>query len=81
MSDTLLRQLDLIEPGDLVVYRGSIESAHGLWLAIPCGCGICRAADVYGLRQIPFTLIDPWGEQAGPFHVRPSSVTRSAGCG
>ncbi|GAB2714646.1 hypothetical protein [Streptomyces bullii] len=81
MSDTLLRSLDLIEPGDLVLYHGTFECCHGLWLAIPCTCGICDAMDAFGVADPRFALIDPWGELSGPFHVRRKSVTRSAASG
>jgi hypothetical protein len=79
--DTLFRSLDLIEPGDLVVYHGSIEDAHGLWLAIPCPCAICDALDEFGIPDLRFALVDPWGELPGPYHVRRESITRSAACG
>ncbi|MFF9238417.1 hypothetical protein ACF1AY_15995 [Streptomyces sp. NPDC014776] len=79
--DTLFRSLDLIEPGDLVIYHGSIEDLHGLWLAIPCPCGICRRIDQLGIAETRFALADPWGEEPGPFHVRRKSITRSAACG
>lgn len=77
MSDTLIRSLDLIEPGDLVLYHGSIEELHGLWLAVPCTCSLCRAIDRLGLPETRFALADPWGEEPGPFHVRRQSLTRS----
>lgn len=81
MSDTLLRSLNLIEPGDLVLYHGSIKGLHGLWLAIPCPCRICQAIDAMGLPEVRFALADPWGEVPGPHHVRQQSLTRSAACG
>lgn len=81
MSDTLFRSLDLIEPGDLVIYHGSIESHHGLWLAVPCPCPVCRALDAFGVADLRFVLVDPWGERSGPYHVRRESITRSAACG
>ncbi|MCQ9178563.1 hypothetical protein KMT30_05870 [Streptomyces sp. IBSBF 2953] len=80
MSDTLIRALDLIEPGDLVIYHGSIEDCHGLWLALPCPCRICMAADAFGIPEVRFALIDPWGERSGPFHARRCSITRSITC-
>lgn len=80
MSDTLIRALDLIEPGDLVIYHGSIESHHGLWLAVPCGCGICVRLDAFGIPEVRFALVDPWGERSGPHHARRESITRSAAC-
>jgi hypothetical protein len=81
MSDTLFRSLDLIEPGDLVIYHGSITDLHGLWLALPCPCGICRAMDRMGLADVRFALVDPWGELSGPHHARRQSITRSAASG
>lgn len=81
MSDTLFRSIDLIEPGDLVVYHGSIEDAHGLWLAVPCPCRICAALDALGVPDVRFALVDPWGELSGPYHARRQSITRSAACG
>lgn len=82
MSVFSLPSLGLIEPGSLVIYTGSIQSAHGLWLAIPCACGVCRAYDLYGLNSAPrYALIDPWGEQDGPFHARGASLTLSAANG
>jgi hypothetical protein len=78
--DTLFRSVELIEPGDLVLYHGSIEDAHGLWLAIPCPCRICQALDTFGVAEVRFALVDPWGEMAAPFHVRRASITRSAAC-
>lgn len=80
MSDTLLRSLDLIEPGDLVIYHGSITDLHGLFLAIPCPCDICRAMDAMGLPDPRFALVDPWNERPGPFHARRESITRSVAC-
>ncbi|MFF3848014.1 hypothetical protein [Streptomyces sp. NPDC002328] len=81
MSDTLFRSIDLIAPGDLVVYHGSIADAHGLWLAIPCPCLICMALDDAGIPDVRFALIDPWGEISGLIHARRQSITRSAACG
>ena len=78
--DTLFASLDLIEPGDLVLYHGSIPDLHGLWLAVPCPCGICRAMDRAGLTDVRFALVDPWGERSGPVHARRQSITRSAAC-
>lgn len=80
MSDTLIHALDLIGPGDLVIYHGSIPSAHGLWLAVPCGCGICARHDRLGLSDVRFSLVDPWGERSGPHHARRESITRSIAC-
>ncbi|MHC3474665.1 hypothetical protein ACYF6T_39050 [Streptomyces sp. 7R007] len=80
MSDTLFRSLELIEPGDLVLYHGSITNLHGLWLAVPCPCRLCYAMDALGIPDIRFALIDPWREQPGPVHVRRQSITRSVAC-
>lgn len=81
MSDTLIRSLDLIEPGDLVLYHGTFECCHGLWLAVPCPCELCRVADDLGVPDVRFVLVDPWGEEPGPHHVRRQSITRSAASG
>lgn len=80
MSDTLLSSLDLIEPGDLVIYTGSIRALHGLWLAVPCPCRFCAAIDALGLPDVRFALGDPWRERSGPHHVRRESITRSIAC-
>ncbi|MFE0099825.1 hypothetical protein [Streptomyces sp. NPDC059009] len=80
MSDALFRSLDVIEPGALVVYHGSIGSHHGLWLALPCLCLNCARADELGVPDCRFMLIDPWGELSGPHHVRRESITRSSAC-
>ena len=79
--DTLFRSLDLIEPGDLVIYHGTITERHGLWLAIPCPCNLCNAMDAMGLTDLRFALIDPWGELSGPLHARRESITRSVASG
>lgn len=78
--DELFHSLDLIGPGDLVIYHGTLTDCHGLWLAVPCPCEICRAIDAFGLCDSRFALIDPWGEQSGPFHARRESITRSTAC-
>lgn len=80
MSDSLFRSADVIESGDLVQYHGSITELRGLWLALPCRCRNCVAFDVIGLPDVRFALADPWGELAGPHHVRRESLTRSAAC-
>ncbi|MFJ4365097.1 hypothetical protein ACIP4S_13195 [Streptomyces chartreusis] len=80
MDTTLFRSIELIEPGDLVVYHGSITELHGLWLAVPCGCSICDRIDRFGIADVRFSLVDPWGEVPGPFHVRRASITRSVAC-
>jgi hypothetical protein len=49
----LLRTLDLIEPGDLVVYHGSITDRHGLYLAKPCGLAHSGGVDAVILRLRP----------------------------
>ncbi|WP_228981386.1 hypothetical protein [Streptomyces sp. DH12] len=84
MSDTLLRALDLIQPGDLVQYHGSVTDRHGLYIAIPCGCPFCICADRAGSAHSPrYTLLDPYDVQGGALatvalHVRRRSITRSA---
>lgn len=77
MSDTLFRNSDLIDEGDLVTYHGSIEALHGLWLAFPCLCGNCVRLDALGVPDTRFMLVDPWGERSGPMDVRRQSITRS----
>lgn len=81
MSDTLLRTLDLIEPGDLVIYHGSIPQYHGLYLARPCDCADCRIADLLGIDDIRYRLSDPFAEDPDALTlrcVRRKSITRSA---
>ncbi|MER5909551.1 hypothetical protein ABT124_03345 [Streptomyces sp. NPDC001982] len=84
--DTLLRSLDLIEPGDLVVYHGSIEQAHGLYIAQPCDCYWCRVADKRAAKGGPdsrdprYRLTDPWGTARTLHCARRQSITRSAAC-
>lgn len=86
MSDTLLRALDLIEPGDLVVYHGSITQAQGLYIARPCDCFWCRVADQQAARRGAdsadprYRLIDPWNPDFTLRCARRQSITRSAAC-
>jgi hypothetical protein len=80
MDTKFFRTIELIEPGDLVLYHGSIGSHHGLWLAIPCPCRVCHRLDEIGFPDVRYALVDPWGELSGPHHVRPESITRSAAC-
>ncbi|KAF0646572.1 MULTISPECIES: hypothetical protein [Streptomyces] len=82
MSDTLLRSLDLIEPGDLAHYHGSITDRHGLYLAVPCTCRRCLAADHAGVGSPRYVLLDPYGEEDAElkvvaFPVRRRSIKRS----
>ncbi|MFJ4879891.1 hypothetical protein ACIP93_32455 [Streptomyces sp. NPDC088745] len=80
MSDTLLRALDLIEPGDLVLYHGSIPSLHGLYLARPCECFDCGLADRLGSTDTRYQLSDPFAEDPDAptlRRVRRESITRS----
>ncbi|MEU1673392.1 hypothetical protein ABZ752_15345 [Streptomyces roseifaciens] len=79
MSDSLFRGLDLIEPGDLVRYHGSLADAHGLYLAHWCPCADCNLRFRVG-SDTRYMLIDPWGEAPGPQCVRRASITRSAAC-
>ncbi|MEV6791282.1 hypothetical protein AB0M87_04615 [Streptomyces sp. NPDC051320] len=76
-TDSLFRSIDLIEPGDLVVYHGTLTDLHGLWLALPCECAVCFRLDALGIADIRFHLVDPWGELSGPMHARRESITRS----
>jgi hypothetical protein len=82
MTDTIFKALDLVEPGDLVIYHGSITTYHGLWIAVPCSCARCQASDHLGLGDSPrYDLIDPWEpERLSPYHVRRMSITRSTAC-
>ncbi|MER8233113.1 hypothetical protein [Streptomyces sp. NPDC094049] len=80
MSDTLLRTLDLVEPGDLVIYHGSIPEHHGLYLARPCDCADCRIADHLGTDDPRYRLSDPFAEDPDALTlrcVRRKSITRS----
>lgn len=83
MSDTLFRALDLIEPGDLVLYHGHIESHHGLYIAQPCDCYWCRTADERAPRGAQwrtdprYRLIDPWDPACTLRCARRESITRS----
>ncbi len=81
MSNTLLSSLDLIGPGDLVIYHGTIEEDHGLWIAAPCPCLVCVRLDEIGFPDVRFALIDPWTQSLGPVHARRESITRSITCG
>ncbi|MFI0914191.1 hypothetical protein [Streptomyces abikoensis] len=78
--EDLLRTVDLIEPGDLVRYHGSIPEAHGFYLAHPCLCASCQFRATYSPTDIRYLLIDPWGEIPGPECVRRASITRSTAC-
>ncbi|MET9436946.1 hypothetical protein [Streptomyces sp. NPDC006551] len=80
MSDTLLRALDLIQPGDLVQYHGSKTKHHGLLLAEPCDCPHCRYADLQGSNDSRYRLYDPFSDLPGLCVlrcVRRLSITRS----
>ncbi len=82
MDDSLFRSLDLIQPGDLVQYHGSIPDAHGLYIVEPCRCFTCRYHEALGSADIRYRLRDPWDEDApAPRCVRRQSITRSATCG
>ncbi|MCW8103537.1 hypothetical protein [Streptomyces tauricus] len=77
MTDTLFRDADLIEDGDLVIYHGSITYCHGLYIATSCPCRNCALADYRGTDDVRYSLSDPWGEYQRLFHVRRQSITRS----
>ncbi|WP_426568126.1 hypothetical protein [Streptomyces canus] len=87
MSDTLLRALDLIEPGDLVIYHGTVTTHHGLYIATPCDCRACVLADMRAARRGAdsadprYRLIDPWNLTFTLRCARRESITRSAACG
>ncbi|MFD9284619.1 hypothetical protein ACFWD7_46620 [Streptomyces mirabilis] len=79
MTDTLFRNADLIESGDLVIYHGSIKSRHGLYIATHCPCRNCVLADFHGIADARYYLTDPWDDyRLNLFHVRRQSITRSA---
>lgn len=81
MTDTLFRALDLIEPGDLVIYHGSITELHGLYIATPCACFFCAIRDRRGDADARYSLTDPFGEAPGTVRcARRQSITRSAAC-
>ncbi|MFB6620525.1 hypothetical protein ACFCV9_40940 [Streptomyces sp. NPDC056367] len=80
MSDTLFRALDLIEPGDLVLYHGSITDRHGLYLAIPCDCIPCVRDNHRGSNDVRYRLTDPFEEEPDAPTLRCArreSLTRS----
>ncbi|TDU67826.1 hypothetical protein [Streptomyces sp. KS 21] len=81
MSDTLLRTLDLVEPGDLVLYHGSKRDYYGFYLANPCDCAYCARANYLGCADVRYRLTDPFGEDPEApalICVRSQSITRSA---
>lgn len=81
MSDTLLRALDLIQPGDLVLYHGSITEKHGLYIANPCPCFDCIRFDHHGSDDVRYRLTDPYEDNPTALVlrcVRRESITRSA---
>ncbi|MFE6461975.1 hypothetical protein ACFVP0_31525 [Streptomyces cinereoruber] len=81
MSITLFRALDLIEPGDLVLYHGSKPDFHGLYVARPCDCFYCAREDYLGATDTRYRLSDPYTEDPDALTlrcVRRTSITRSA---
>ncbi|MEV4974421.1 hypothetical protein [Streptomyces scopuliridis] len=81
MSETLIDALDLIAPGDLVLYHGSITDHHGLYIVTLCQCTPCRFDDRRGAADARYRLINPWDSECALHHVRRESITRSAVCG
>jgi hypothetical protein len=80
VPDTLFASADLIEPGDLVRYHGSLPKYHGLYLATPCDCARCALRDARGLSDARYRLHDPYGEhERAPRCVRRISITPAAG--
>lgn len=79
-DETLINSLNLIQPGDLVHYHGSITPAHGLYLAHPCPCATCRLRFELAPANLRYRLTDPWGERLGPQCVHRQSITRSTTC-
>lgn len=81
MFDSLFQLLDLIEPGDLVIYSGSLTDCHGLYIAQPCPCRRCLRRDACGSTDARYLLLNPWGDRDRDlFCVRRQSITRSAAC-
>jgi hypothetical protein len=84
--DTLFASLDLIEPGDLVLYHGSLTDQHGLYIAQPCDCYWCRVGDKRAVKGSPETrdpryrLINPWRPELTLRCARRESITRSTAC-
>ncbi|KAB7850159.1 hypothetical protein [Streptomyces mobaraensis] len=79
LFSALIRSLDIVEPGDLVIYHGSIPARHGFHIATPCVCPHCLLAGEYGSEDLRYHLIDPWDETARPLRcVRPESITLCA---
>ncbi|WP_435601297.1 hypothetical protein [Streptomyces sp. C10-9-1] len=71
--DGLFAELDLVMPGDLVVYHGSIDIAHGLYTAEPCACQRCVIGDRRGSNDPRYTLT-PIGSGARLHDVRRQSI-------
>ncbi|MFJ4551062.1 hypothetical protein ACIP4X_17850 [Streptomyces sp. NPDC088817] len=64
--DALFNSLNLIGPGDLVLYHGTLTDAHGLWLAMPCPCNICHAMDALGLPDVASPSSTPGTSSPAP---------------
>lgn len=80
IADSIFRALGLIQPGDLVMYHGSITDRHGLYIAEPCTCPDCRFEDHLGANDPRYRLVDPFDETSlGLRCVRRQSITPARG--
>lgn len=77
MSDSLIAALDLVLPGDLVTYHGSVTDAHGLYFAQPCDCSHCARGDRKGTAR-PRYLLTAVEDGAQVQHVRRLSIDLAA---
>ena len=74
-TDLLFASLDLIEPGELVLYHGSKTGEHGLFLATPCECRHCFAGDQSGDTDTRYRLQSISTVGRDLVHARRDSVT------
>lgn len=73
MSNDLIAALDLIGPGDLVIYHGSLVEAHGLYFAQPCACIHCVRGDRLGKSDTRY-LLTAVADGARLHHARRQSI-------
>lgn len=78
MSDSLIAALDLVMPGDLVIYHGSITDHHGLYLAQPCACIHCVRGDRKGKADPRYLLTNVADATCHLRHVRRRSIDLAA---
>lgn len=74
-TDVLFASLDLIEPGDLVLYHGSKTGEHGLFIAAPCECRYCYAGDRSGSTDTRYRLESISTVGRNLVHARRQSIT------